>query len=64
MVPFLMTGALIGLVVGLLLAYYGPPSPYASLAQEMIVMAFPGALVGGLLGGIFYLVVERFSGRK
>ena len=64
MVPFLVTGALIGLVVGVLLAFFGPPSPYASPAQEMIVMAFPGALVGGLLGAILYLLAERFVTRR
>lgn len=64
MVPFLATGALLGLVVGVLLAYFGPPSAYASPAQEMIVMAVPGGLVGGLLGAIVFLVAERFSGRR
>lgn len=63
MVPFLATGAIVGLIVGVLLAYFGPASPYASPAQEMIVMAVPGALVGGLLGGILYLVAERFTRR-
>lgn len=64
MVPFLVTGALIGLVIGLALAYYGPPSPTASPAQEMIVMAVPGGLFGGLLGAIAYLLVERFASRR
>ncbi len=64
MVPFLVTGALIGLVVGAVLAYLGPPSAYASPMQEMIVMAVPGGLIGGLLGGIAYLVAERFSTRR
>lgn len=64
MVPFLVTGALIGLVIGLALAYFGPPSPTASPAQEMIVMAVPGGLFGGLLGAIVYLLVERYASRR
>lgn len=64
MVPFLATGALVGLVVGLLLGYFGPDAPNASPAQELIVMAVPAGLVGGLLGGAVYLLVERFSVRN
>lgn len=63
MVPFLVSGAVVGTIVGLLLAYFGPPAPNASPAQELIVMAVPGGLLGGLLGGICFLLAERFSDR-
>ncbi|MCK0110603.1 hypothetical protein MWU75_00390 [Ornithinimicrobium sp. F0845] len=64
LVPFLVTGALVGLVVGVLLAVTGPDAPNASPAQEVIAIGLPGALLGGLLGGIVYLLAERFSGRS
>lgn len=63
MVPFLVTGAVVGIIVGLLLATFGPDAPNASPSQELIVMAVPGGLLGGLLGAICYLLVERYSER-
>lgn len=63
MVPFLATGAVIGLVLGLVLAVIGPDAPNASPGQEVLALAVPGGLFGGLIGGILYLVAERFSGR-
>lgn len=59
MVPFLATGALIGLLIGAVLALTGPDAPNASPAQEFLAMAIPGGLLGGLLGGVAYLLVER-----
>ncbi len=64
MVPFLATGAVIGVVVGVLLAFLGPDAPNASTGQELMAMAVPGGLLGGLVGGILYLVAERLSGRS
>lgn len=58
MVPFLVTGAVLGAVVGLLLNLLGSDSPIASAGQESIVLAITGALVGGLVGAIAFLVVE------
>lgn len=63
MVPFLLTGAIIGLIIGVALAVTGPPAPLASPGQEIIGMGVPGALFGGLLGGVVYLVAERFASR-
>ena len=64
LVPFLLTGALLGLFIGAVVAYLGPDAPRASTGQEFIAVAGPLGLFGGLLGGVVYLIVERFSGRS
>ena len=64
MVPFLVTGALLGLFIGSLAAYFGPDAANASSGQEFMAVAVPGALLGGLLGGVIYLLVERFTGHS
>lgn len=58
LVPFLVTGAVIGAFLGLLLNLVGPDSPIASAGQESIVLAVTGALLGGLVGAIAYLAAE------
>lgn len=63
MVPFLLTGAFLGFVVGGLFSILGPNSERASAAQELISVSVPTALLGGLLGAILFLIVERLSGR-
>ncbi len=63
LVPFLLTGALIGLIIGGVLALTGPDAPMAGPSQELMAIAVPGALLGGLLGGVVYLLVERHSRR-
>lgn len=63
MVPFLLSFALAGLVVGAYLAVRGPASGQASLSQEIILLAVPGALLGGLVGAVVYLLVERLGSR-
>jgi hypothetical protein len=64
MVPFLLTGAVLGLILGALIAYVGPDAPSAGPAQEIIALAVPFGLLGGLLGGIVFLLVERFTVRR
>lgn len=61
MVPFLATGALLGLLAGLLVVVLGPESDVSGGAQEVILLGTTGALLGGLLGGIVFLLVERRS---
>lgn len=58
MVPFLTAGALLGAVVGLVVAWVGPASEVATPAQEMILLGVTGALLGGLVGAVLFLVVE------
>jgi len=61
MLPFLVTGALLGLVAGLLITTLGPSSETSGGAQELILLGATGAALGGLLGGIVFLMVERRS---
>lgn len=58
MLPFLISGGLIGLVVGLGISALGPASGVASAGQENIIFAFSGAIVGGVVGAIAFLVAE------
>lgn len=64
MVPFLATGAVLGLILGALLALLGPDAPMASPGQEILALSIPFGLVGGLLGGAVYLLVERSARRR
>lgn len=64
MVPFLLTGALIFALIGVVLAATGPTSGAASAGQEMIVLGGAGALVGGMVGAVLYLIAEWSSLRR
>lgn len=64
LVPFLVTGALLGVIIGVVVDYLGPDAPRASAGQEFIAVVGPLGLFGGLLGGVVYLLVERFSDRS
>lgn len=63
MVRFLLTGGVIGVLLGLFLSVIGPPVPNTSPTQELIVMAFTIGALGTLLAAIAYLVAERISSR-
>jgi hypothetical protein len=58
LIPFLATGAGLGLLAGLVLTVLGPGSPVASDGQELVLLGLTGALLGGLVGAIAFLVVE------
>lgn len=58
MLPFLLTGVVLGMLAGLAIDLFGPATPVASAGQELIVVALVGALVGGLAGAIAFLVAE------
>ncbi len=58
LIPFLATGAIVGLLAGLVLALLGPSSPVASDGQEIVLLGLTGALLGGLAGAVVFLVVE------
>ncbi|MCE0487478.1 hypothetical protein [Ornithinimicrobium sediminis] len=58
LLPFLGTGAVLGLVVGIVLTLLGPSSPVASDGQELVLLGITGALLGGLAGAVVFLVVE------
>lgn len=61
LLAFLVVGALVGAVAGGLLGYLGPQSPSSSLGQDVVLLAFVGALFFGLAGAIAYLVADRVS---
>lgn len=63
MVPFLFTGAVLGIIGAGLLHFFGPEPPSGGTVQELILLSVLFGGLGGLLGGAIYLVVERFTVR-
>jgi len=61
MVPFLVTGAVLGFLAGVALMVLGPESDSAGAGQEFVLLGSTGALLGGLLAAIVFLAVERRS---
>lgn len=59
MVPFLLTGIVLGLVAGGLVGFMGPSAPLTGTSQETIVMAGCGGVVGVLVAALIFLAVER-----
>lgn len=64
MVPFLVTGAVLGALVGIVVDLSAPSSQVASPGQELIVLGGAGALVGAALGAVVYLIAEWNSFRR
>lgn len=58
MVPFLMSGAILGALIAMVFSVVGPSSGVASAGQEIIVLAIVGAVGGGLVGAVAFLVAE------
>lgn len=58
MVPFLLSGAVLGAFVAMVFAVTGPDSPASSPSQELVLLAMVGGLLGGLVGAIVFLVAE------
>jgi MFS family permease len=61
---FLATGALIGLVVALVTGSAGPVDPQTGRAKLIGYLAMGLILLGGLLGGLVAVALERFSRRS
>ncbi len=59
MAPFLVTGTLLGALLGMILSVSRPPVPGSGMAQELIVLALVGGILGLLVGSVAFLVVER-----
>lgn len=63
MVPFLLTGALLGVILAGVLHFFGPQPDEGGTVQELILISVLFAGIGGLLGGMAFLAVERFTRR-
>lgn len=61
---FLVVGALIGLVAGVLLGWLGPSTATRSLGQEIVLLGAVGAFVGALLASVTYLIADARSLRS
>lgn len=64
MVPFLLSGAFLGALVGVIVDMVGPASGVATAGQEFIVLGGAGALLGASLGAVIYLIAEWISLRR
>lgn len=64
MVRFLVVGAVIGLVVGGAIGYFGPATQSSSLGQDAVLLGAVGAIFGALLAAIVYLVADWASMRR
>lgn len=63
LVPFLVTGALIGVIIAGLLHFFGPEPPSGGTTQELILVSVLFGSLGGLAGGVVFLLAERFTRR-
>jgi hypothetical protein len=61
---FLGVGALIGLVVAVFAGGTGPVDPQTGRMKLIGYLAMALALLGGLLGGLVAVTLERFSRRS
>jgi hypothetical protein len=61
---FLGVGALIGLVVALIAGGTGPVDPQTGRIKLIGYLAMALVLLGGLLGGLVAVTLERFSRRS
>ena len=61
---FLGTGALLGLLVAVVAGSIGPVDPQTGRAKLIGYLAMALALLGGLLGGLVAVTLERFSRRS
>lgn len=60
---FLITGAVIGLVVGGVVGFFGPETASRSTLQDIVLLGAVGAFFGALLAAIAYLLADRASMR-
>jgi hypothetical protein len=61
---FVVTGALVGLLVAIVAGGTGPVDPQFSRAKLIGYLAMALVLLGGLLGGAVAVALERFSARS
>jgi cation transporter-like permease len=61
---FIVTGALLGLLVAIVAGATGPVDPQTGRAKLIGYLAMALVLLGGLLGAGVAVALERFSGRS
>lgn len=59
LVPFLFTGAILGFAIGGLLAVTGDRVPGYSVTSVLGYFATIGILIGTLLAGVVYVLLDR-----
>ena len=61
---FIGTGALLGLLIALVVGNTGPVDPQTGRAKLIGYLAMGLMLLGGLVGGVVAVALERFSRRS
>lgn len=56
---FLFTGAVLGFLIGAVIAAIGPSSPRVSGGSALAFMGMVGALIGTLIGGLVAVLFDR-----
>lgn len=56
---FLLTGALLGFLLGAVVSARGPVSPRAGEASAMAFLGMVGALIGTLVAGVVAVLIDR-----
>lgn len=64
MVSFLVLGAVVGLVAGASLGFFGPATQSSSRGQDVVLLGAIGAVFGALIASVVYLVADRASMRR
>lgn len=61
LVRFLITGVLVGAVLGGLLGWLGPDASGRTQLQEVVLLGAVGALLMALVAAVVYLLADRSS---
>ncbi|WP_131105839.1 hypothetical protein [Ornithinimicrobium sufpigmenti] len=61
---FLITGAVIGLVLGGAVGFFGPETASRSTLQDVVLLGAVGAFFAALAAAIAYLLADRASMRR
>lgn len=61
---FVVAGGLLGVVLGALVGLLGPDAPNSSQGQEVVLLGAVGAVLGGFVASILYLLLDRRSLRS
>lgn len=63
-VSFIVVGAIVGLVIGASLGFFGPASQSSSRGQDVVLLGAVGAVFGALIASVVYLVADWASMRR